>query len=76
MTYFAKPDEMAKLRASPEASVVTGESGLEYLHVPENVVNPDAQQRVCLLTGELRYRDVLVIPRADNGHIFAPPYER
>ncbi|MEY4668588.1 MAG: hypothetical protein RL518_1287 [Pseudomonadota bacterium] len=75
MNHFVKPDEMAKLSRHPDAKLVQGESGLSYLTVPENVINPQAEKHHCPINGRLEFRSVLVAPVSENGIPFKAPYE-
>lgn len=75
MVYHAKSDEMQKLAAHPDAKRVHGESGIEYLSLPESVLRPSAVGYQCPITGSYRYREVLVAPEFQGGAPIKAPYE-
>jgi hypothetical protein len=75
MNHFATQDEMAKLARHPEAQLVQGESGLSYLTVPENLINPEAEKHHCPINDRLKFRSVLVAPVSENGITYNPPYD-
>lgn len=75
MMHFAKPGQLDQLALHPEAKRVVGDSGLSYLSIPENVINPDAAKRFCPLTNSERYRDVLVTPVLADDTTLNTPYD-
>lgn len=75
MMHFAKPEQLEQLTLHPEAKRVEGASGLSYLSVPENVINPDAVKRFCPLANAERYRDVLITPLSADGSQLNAPYD-
>ena len=75
MVYHAKSDEMQKLAAHPDARRVHGESGIEYLSLPEVVLSPSAVGYQCPITGSYRYREVLVAPQFKDGSPIKGPHE-
>jgi len=75
MTNFAKPAQIAELARHPEAQYVQGESGLSYLSIPENLVNPQAQQHLCPITNTLQFRRVFVTEIGDDGIPYNAPYD-
>ena len=71
-----KPSHLAELARHPEASWVEGSSGLQYLRIPENVINPDAQKVPNpLKSGEAEYRSITLIPQHHDGGVFKAPYD-
>jgi hypothetical protein len=75
MTNFAKPSQIAELARHPEAQYVQGESGVSYLTVPENLVNPEAKEHLCPVTNTMGFRKVLVTEIGEDGIPYNAPYD-
>jgi len=73
---LANAKKIQELAKHPEAQWVEGSSGMQYLSIPVNAINPNAEPlRHPTDPSFKHYHRVLVIPETDGTSGFRAPYD-